>query len=262
MKTPAARRAPAGKKTKMASAPCASLCICECQPAATSCARAPPLGPCCASVRVRFRFKHNPPSAPTAATWAARTGVHGGAHRAGRRPGRAGGPAGRAARAGAAARRAQLGALPGAGLLVAADRSAPLQHAPCMCELQRLATPLHACRNRPHQRVSRHMRLVVLNEGHKELVRMCVRPRLTCRHTVACRPPRAPWRDAQRRWRPSLTASQRACGRWSAAALPPMPLLVGRSQVVMSLMRQHSAAPMRCVLTPGSHHLSGAKEGV
>jgi len=36
-------------------------------------------------------------------------------------------------------------------LLVAADRVAPLQHAPCSCELQRLAALLHARRIRAHQ---------------------------------------------------------------------------------------------------------------
>ena len=97
---------PAGQQ---ASAPCASLGMCECQPAATSCAQSQPLGPRCASIRVRVRV----PGTPTAVMWAVCAGVHGGAHCAGRRPGRARRPAGRAARAGAAARRAQLGALPG-----------------------------------------------------------------------------------------------------------------------------------------------------
>ena len=124
---------PAGQQ---ASAPCASLGMCECQPAATSCAQAQPLGPRCASIRVRVRV----PSTPTAATWAVCAGVHGGAHCAGRR---------------------ELAQLLGAPswahyqvsveLLVAADRVAPLQHAPCSCELQRLAALLHARRIRAHQ---------------------------------------------------------------------------------------------------------------
>ncbi len=109
--------------------------------------------------------------------------------------------------------------------------------------------------------MKRSMRLVV-QKGHRELVCMSSRPWLVYRRTVACRPPRAPWQDAQRRWRPSLTASRRACGHWSAAALSLMPLLAGRLHAVVSVMRQRCATPMHCVSMPGSYQALGCIGGV